>query len=99
MDDKYLDLWKSDESDEPEEPIKYESPARVFSKFFSDDYLKRQYQIVKRELESGKIQMDTKHWYSGKRKVPLHEEPITPADIIKEYKRRAEKKSEGLLEY
>lgn len=93
MDDKYFEI--SDESDESEEPYK----AKNILTKCSDADLKCHYQRVKRELESGKIQMDTKHWYVGKRKRPVHEEPITPADIIKEHKRRIEKKSEGLLEF
>ncbi len=96
MDDKYFDL--PDESDEPDEPSKYK-PKSILTNF-SDADLKRHYQKVKGELESGEMQMDTEFWFRGRRwKNRLHTDPVTPADVIKEYRRRKEDKAKGLLEY
>lgn len=101
-DEKYFDI--SDESDEPEEPeqSRKEKPKDILISLFKDDYdgLKRGYKRLQRELASGKYQMDTPLWYRDKKyNRLLHKEPVTPADIIKEYERQTEEKSEGLLEF
>ena len=56
----------------------------------SDADLKHEYQKVKRELKSGKVQMDSQGWFYDERNTPMHREPFTPADLIQEYKKRSE---------
>jgi len=66
---------------------------------FSDADLNRHYKRMKRELESGAIQMDSEFWFRDKKNLPLHMDPITPAGVIQEYDRRIKDKSKGLMEF
>jgi len=66
---------------------------------FSDAALNWHYKSIQRELKAGETQMDSEFWFRDKKNLPLHKDPITPADVIQEYERRAKDKSKGLMEY
>lgn len=69
------------------------------NKYVLDDELEREYKKIKRDLESGKLQMNSEFWFHNEKGGCSHKDPFTPADVLKEHDRRIKDKSKGLMEF